>query len=159
MKKNFFILLAVSAFLSITIGVGIALSIKMWSQNHFSCNSNFVVIKENKKLSIMVFYNFFGDNGMVSIKGNLKENEETYSVSRTSYFSLSLNNGLYNAFSNSIAVSPADTASIILLSEMLPPFYIKKNNKLDFTISRDGFDGYIFSTGFLPSFYCKGSKK
>lgn len=158
MKNNKLInslLILIAIPVSFFLGKLVVLPYKDWSDVHFNCDANFAVIKKDKRLSIIISYNFTGDYGIATMKGILKENDNSYSVSRKSYFSIKRTSNLYSLYSKEISISPADNTPEEQLLDMLPQFYIQSQKRLDFSIYPDGDNGLIFTTGYIPSFLCK----
>lgn len=150
---------AVFFVLCIFLGTTFTSIIFKWREEHFVCDTNLVVEKEDKSLSVAISYFINGSSGIAVLKGNLKVNDKGYSISRRSYFTLEKEQGLIHVKSTLAAATPADNAPLSELDKVLPQFYLKKDKKMDFSIYYQGWGGYIFSTGYVPSFYCKRVSK
>lgn len=129
-------------------------SIVNWRENHFTCDTNFIVKKDNSTLSIVVTYFFDKDHGMSVLKGNLNADNKNYSVSRINYFTFKKKRNLIYAKSTLATDTPASNAPLEELKKILPLFYLKKNIQMEFGIYSQDWNGYFFTTGYVPSFYC-----
>lgn len=152
---NFFTFTLITLLLTAIIVTGSFKIYKYWSKSHFTCDANFVVVKDQKTLSVMISYNVSGANGVASIKGNLQIDKDIYNLSRTSHFSLKRVDDLYIAYSNLLSVLPVDNTPPSLLQDMLPHFYFLKNQELSFYLIPEGHHGFIFTNGYVPSFFCE----
>jgi hypothetical protein len=81
----------------------------------------------------------------------------TTSVSRKSYFNFNQKSGVYHLNSISTVTTPADNSNTKDIARYLPLFYLQPELKFDFTAYPVSKEGFIFSTGQVPSFYCARS--
>jgi hypothetical protein len=124
----------------------------------FSCDTVMVVRKDNAELALAMNYIFRNDNGIVVLKGTLKQGNKITDVSRKNYFAFTHEKGLYHLKSSLTVTSPADNTKTEELANYLPKFYLQEGLQTDFIVHHIDSTGYVFSTGYVPSFYCKRNK-
>lgn len=146
---------AVLFVFSFAIGFILIKGMHHWRDNNFICDTKFIVKKSDYKLSIIMSYYIKQNREHVIFKGTMDYKGEKFNVSRKNTFVFSKSQNLLYATSTSADKTPADNVSSNLLMGVIPDFYIQKNKKIEFKIYRQGWNGYIFSTGYVPSFYCK----
>lgn len=125
-----------------------------YQQTHFSCEAMLAVKKDDAELALVININFQGNNGNAILKGSLQQGDKTTSVSRKSYFKLNQSGGLYHLTSISAVTTPADNSHTEAIARYLPLFYLQPGLKFYFTVYPVSNEGYVFSTGQVPSFYC-----
>lgn len=154
-KSIFIILIAIILFsFSAMIGSFLIRGFKSWRDMNFICDANLNVHQKDMNLTVIISYYINNNSGYTMIKGKLNKNGHIYYVSRKNTFKFHKNQNLIFAESISVDKSPGDNAESADLERILPPFYIIKNKKFEFSIYHQGWNGYIFSTGYVPSFYC-----
>lgn len=153
--KSKYLIATVFLLLFVCVGGFLSSVFFEWRESNLVCDTNLVVDRENKSLSVAISYFIKGASGIAVLKGNLKTQNKDYSVSRRSYFTLKKEQGLVHVKSTLSTTTPADSAPLSELEKLLPQFYLKSDKNMDFKIYYQGFNGYIFSTGYVPSFYCK----
>lgn len=126
----------------------------IWKISHLTCDTHLSVIRDNARLSLMIKYYLDGKRGVVNYQGVLEDGERTYNVSRAVYLSVSEYKNMVTVKSKEITVSPADNTPLQKLQGMFPAAYLEKNKNLKFEVYPQASEGYIFSTGYIPSFYC-----
>lgn len=124
---------------------------------HFSCDAILQVHKEDVELSLALNYSFQGDNGIAVLKGTLKQGTKVTNVSRKNYFTFMYENGFYHLKSTSAIISPADNSDTEEVARYLPRFYLQQGMIFDFEAYPIGREGFVFSTGYVPSFFCARS--
>ncbi|MCR1577044.1 MAG: hypothetical protein NQ108_21905 [Klebsiella aerogenes] len=157
MKKNNSIILFSTSLifiLSVIAGKLIMSGINKYRETHFSCDANVVVLNKNNKLTMITTYFFEGDHGFVIIKGNLNHDDKTYNVSRKALFSIEKLQTVLSLNSTHVDISPGDNAPSELIEQILPSFFYKTNKTFEYSIYPRGWDGLVFSTGYIPLFYC-----
>ena len=125
-----------------------------YQQTHFSCEAILLAHKDDAELALVINFIFQGNNGITILKGTLKQGNKTTSVSRKTYFNFKQTKGLYHLKSISTVTTPADNSHTDDIARYLPRFYLEPGLKFDFTADLIAKEGYIFSTGHVPSFYC-----
>ncbi|NBJ37181.1 hypothetical protein GE191_26390 [Serratia fonticola] len=128
-----------------------------YQQTHFNCDAMLRVHKDNAELALVIHFTFQGNNGIAFLKGTLKQDEEITNISRKNYFNFNKKDELYHLKSISTVTSPADNSSAEEVARYLPRFYLQQGLKFDFSLYPAGWAGNIFSTGYVPSFYCSRS--
>jgi hypothetical protein len=142
-----FLLLAMGAF-------------RLYSQyqhTHFSCEAMLLIDKDDAELALAFNFTFQGNDGIATLKGTLRQGDKTTSVSRKSYFTFNQRGGLYHLKSISAVTTPADNSNTEDIARYLPLFYLQPGLKFDFNVYPASKEGYVFSTGQVPSFYCARS--
>lgn len=143
------------AIIFFIIGLTLVTSIQFWKNDNFVCDANLIVQKKSTKLSVVMSYYMNGERGYTIIKGFLNKDGDTFNISRKNTFNFRTSQNLVYAISTSVDKTPADNAPSELLKDIIPEFYFVNDKKIEFSIYHQGEGGYIFSTGFVPSFYCK----
>ena len=156
-KKSFFLFIYASAIAItfIMLGKWLFTGVGYWRDAHFSCDTTLIVKKEDSEISLVMTYFLNGDNGFVVIKGQLEKEKRQYNVSRKTYFSMHKTGHLLHVKSTLTVKTPADDALMPDLKDILPVFYLEKDIRMEIAVDRQGWNGYLFSTGYVPSFYCK----
>jgi hypothetical protein len=126
-----------------------------WRQSNLACDAAFVVHGKKQRLSLMLRYVISGRQGIVTMKGQLEKDGEMTSVSRKSYFKIQRSHNRILATARRSLIMPGDRASEQALAQLLPAFYLRNDLKIEFSIYPQRPGGYIFSTGYVPSFYCQ----
>ncbi|MBJ2116417.1 MULTISPECIES: hypothetical protein [Proteus] len=134
-------------------GFGMQLS-SSWRKNNFSCDANVVMVNQDYRLTMAITYFIESEHGIAVLKGELAKGENSYHLSRKTYFNTNNFQNLTNLTSTLSIKTPADNVPNTELQKILPPFYLDKDKKLDFRIYPQGWRGYVFSTGYVPAFYC-----
>ncbi|WP_261289093.1 hypothetical protein [Serratia fonticola] len=158
MIKRFFSLCIYAAAISIIfimLGMWLLTGIGYWRDTHFSCDTMLIVKKKDDAVSLAMTYFLNGDNGFVVIKGKLDKEKSQYNVSRKTYFIVRKTGELLHVKSILTVKTPADNALMPDLKDILPVFYLEKDIKMEITVEPQGWNGYLFSTGYVPSFYCR----
>ncbi|CAI1011029.1 hypothetical protein [Serratia fonticola] len=124
---------------------------------HFNCDAILQVYKDDVVLSLAFNYQFQGDSGIAILKGTLKQGAKITNVSRKNHFTFDYENGFYHLKSTSVIVSPADNSDTEEVAHYLPRFYLQPGMIFDFSVYPIGSKGVVFSTGYVPSFYCARS--
>jgi hypothetical protein len=140
--------------LSFLLAMGAYRLYVQYQQTHFSCDTMLVVHKDNAELALVINFIFQGNNGIAFLKGSLKQGDKVTSLSRKNYFSFKHKKELYHLKSVSTVTSPADNSNTEEIAHYLPRFYLQQGLKFDFSVYPAGREGYVFSTGYVPSFYC-----
>ena len=125
-----------------------------WRANHLICGAHLFVVRDNARLSLMIKYYLDGTRGVVNYQGMLEDGEGAYNVSRAVDLSVSEYKNMMTVKSTEVTVSPADNAPLRKLRGMFPAAYLEKNKNFNFEVYPQTSEGYIFSTGNIPSFYC-----
>ncbi|CAM4237446.1 hypothetical protein [Serratia silvae] len=125
-----------------------------YQQTHFSCEALLVIDKDDAELALAFNFILQGNDGIATLKGNLRQGDKTTGVSRKSYFTFNQKEGLYHLQSTSTVTTPADNSKTEDIARYLPLFYLQPGLKFDFTVYPVSEAGYVFSTGQVPSFYC-----
>lgn len=128
-----------------------------YRHTHFNCDAILQVYKDDVVLSLAFSYQFQGDNGIAIMKGTLKQGAKVTNVSRKNHFTFDYENGFYHLKSTSAIVSPADNSDTEEVARYLPRFYLQQGMIFDFSVYPIGRKGFVFSTGYVPSFYCARS--
>lgn len=126
-----------------------------WRNTHYVCYSSLLVDSHQSQAALMLAFVIKGDVGTVMLKGNVRGNGQTYSVSRTEDFSITRSENWYQVRSIKLDKSPADNVPTELITHLLPEFYNHTNSLFEFTVTPQGWNGFIYSTGVIPSFYCR----
>ena len=114
-----------------------------------------VILSEKDTLSLSISYILDGNKGLVIMQGRLDDEKKRYNVSRKSYFSIKRNRNIIQAQSYLSIQDITDNSPTEKLQKLLPPFYLSKDITMEFYMYHQGWNGYIFSTGYVPVFYCK----
>ncbi|MFV8981029.1 hypothetical protein [Serratia fonticola] len=141
----------------IMLGKWLFTGLGYWRDTHFSCDAKLIVKKEGETVSLAMTYFLNGDNGFVVIKGQLNKEQRQYNVSRKTYFIMRKTGHLLHVKSTLAVKTPADSALMSDLKNVLPVFYLDKDMRMEMAVDRQGWNGYLFSTGYVPSFYCRRS--
>lgn len=156
-KKRLLMLVTLLSLVCGTLIFSVISFYKERSYKVFSCDTVMVVRKSNVELALAINYLFRNDNGIVVLKGTLKQGDKVTNVSRKNYFTFTHERGLYHLKSSLTVTSPADDSQTEAVANVLPKFYLQKGLQTDFMIYRVDNTGYVFSTGYVPSFYCQRS--
>ncbi|MFI8416172.1 hypothetical protein ACQKDS_06895 [Serratia sp. NPDC078593] len=149
--------ISIATLLTVILLLGIIVTIHSYDRyqrTHLNCDAMLVVSKDDAELSLALNYTLRGDSGIATLKGTLKKGSQITNISRKNYFAFSQEKNFYHLTSLSTVVSPADNSDTQELMRYLPRFYLQKGLKFDFIIKPVAKEGYIFSTGYVPSFYC-----
>jgi hypothetical protein len=140
----------------IMLGKWLLTGVGYWRDAHFSCDTKLIIKKKDDTVSLVMTYFLNGDNGFVVIKGQLERENRQYNVSRQTYFTMRKTGDLLHVKSTLTIKTPAgDDALTSDLKNILPAFYLEKDMILEITVDQQGWNGYLFSTGYIPSFYCR----
>ncbi|MFV8987796.1 hypothetical protein [Serratia fonticola] len=153
-KSQRFCVLTLFSLLFLLLALGAYRLYSQYQQTHFNCEAMLLVHKDDVELALMVNFIFQGNHGIASLKGTLKQGDKTTSVSRKNYFDFNQMKQVYHLKSISAVSTPADNSNTTDLARYLPLFYLEPGLKFDFTAYPASKEGYVFSTGQVPSFYC-----
>lgn len=130
------------------------------SNEKISCDSNIYLDDQRNNIVAHGYYVFSldGDNGWLKLKGEVTNENKSYTINRKLYFTSSRNCCVFILTVNSIVKSNDDNSPDSLLSKFLPLAYIKKGNKMDIFIYPQTDGGYLFTSSNLYSFYCENLK-
>jgi|GEM_PF-4679482 len=145
----------VSMLTCFMVGLFFIKGVLTWRNSSFVCDTNFIAQREDTKLSVVMSYYMKKDHGYTIIKGTLFHDGKEYNISRKNIFTFHTSQNLVYATSISVDKTPADNVTPAVLRGIIPDFYFINNKEIQFSIYYQGWDGYIFSTGYVPSFYCK----
>ncbi|MFV8867054.1 hypothetical protein [Serratia fonticola] len=127
---------------------------KYYQGRYFNCESDLVIHAKDARLEMSLAYYLQGDSGMALLKGTIIKGDKIASVSRKNYFKINRNNAGYLHLVTTQAISsPSDESLTTDLNLYLPNFYSMKDASMDYFIHKQG-EAYVFSTGYMPSFYC-----
>ncbi len=154
--KSFILLIAcvVSFSLSFYAIRQINSYIEHWNRSYLNCDTKFVIVDGENVLSIAMSYFFSGNEGLLVYKGRFTFRDKSYNVSRNIAFKVLKWKDLIRVESTSTGKTPVDNTPDNILDEILPSFYVRNNATMEFRIYSIAQDGYVFSTGYVPSFYC-----
>jgi hypothetical protein len=153
-KPQLFGAFTLLSLLFLLLAMGAYRLYSQYQQTHFRCEAMLLINKDDAELALAINYIFQGNNGIATLKGSLQQGDKTTSVSRKSYFKLNQSGGLYHLKSISTVTTPADNSNTEDIARYLPLFYLEPGLKFDFTAYPASKEGYVFSTGQVPSFYC-----
>ncbi|HHQ6539538.1 TPA: hypothetical protein ACSTJY_004968 [Serratia fonticola] len=153
-KPQLFGVFTLLSLLFLLLALGAYRLYSQYQQTHFNCEAMLLVHKDDVELALMVNFIFQGNHGIASLKGTLKQGDKTTSVSRKNYFDFNQMKQVYHLKSISAVTTPADNSDSKDLARYLPLFYLEPGLKFDFTAYPASKEGYVFSTGQVPSFYC-----
>lgn len=156
-KSSLFYLFALLSGLCFLLVEGARHLYSQYQQTHFSCDTMLVVHHEEAELALAIGFIFRGNNGIVSLKGTLHQGSRVTNVSRKSYFTFNQSKGFYQLNSILAVTTPADNSKAKDIAHYLPPFYLQKGLKFEFMVYPVDKQGFVFSTGYVPSFYCSQS--
>ncbi len=145
---------ALFSLLAILVAMGAYPLYHEYQLTHFNCDSMLLVHKDDAQLAMAFSFNIQGNRGIALLKGTLKQGDKVSYISRKNYFSFRQKQGVFHLNSVSTVTSPADNTDTEELARFLPRFYLQQGLKFDFGIYRAGQEGYVFSTGYVPSLYC-----
>ncbi|WFC81902.1 MULTISPECIES: hypothetical protein [Enterobacter] len=146
---------AMSLFLCLTL---LALNnISLWKGrdlDKMSCDAIINIYKENRLLSIRLKYSFLGGEGIATLSGILKIDDELFNVSRHVFFKYKRVDNSFYFEDTHVNISLQDNAGSDGLLDMLPDFYTKKGARANFQVYKQTPGGYVFVKEFTPAFYC-----
>lgn len=150
-------LMALLFLLAVIAGRLLMIGVVAHRDAYFSCDAKVVVVNGVSNLSLATSYFFEGDKGLVVFKGRMQQGEKIYNLSRKVLFNINSLQNISTLTSTQVDTSPADNTPEELLQLMLPAFFYHPKNNMEYTIYHQGWNGYIFSTGYVPLFYCRRS--
>ncbi|ELW9553339.1 hypothetical protein SIP08_004949 [Klebsiella aerogenes] len=142
-------------FVAVISGRLLMMGVVAHRDTYFSCDAKIVVANGINTLALATTYFFEGNKGLVIFKGRLQLGDNSYNVSRKVLFNTNSLQNMSTLTSTQVDTSPADNTPTELLQLMLPAFFYQKNNNMEYTIYHQGWNDFIFSTGYVPLFYCR----
>lgn len=142
------------SLLMLMLAMGVYHLYAQYQRTHFRCDAILIVRKGDADLSLALHYVFQGKKGFATMKGTLRQGEKVTNVSRKYYFASQNKGSLFHIESLLAMASPADNSNTEELARYLPRAYLQKQQKFDFVAYPAGKEGYVLSTGYVPSFYC-----
>ncbi|AKG69056.1 hypothetical protein [Serratia fonticola] len=138
----------------ILVIIGIRVGNKYYHERYFNCEANLIVHAKDARLDMSLAFYLQGDSGMAILKGTITKDNRVTSISRKNYFKINRNSaGYLNLVTTQAISSPSDEALTTDINHYLPDFYSMKDASMDYFVHKQG-DAFVFSTGYLPSFYC-----
>lgn len=138
----------------ILVIIGIRVGNKYYHERYFNCEANLIVHAKDARLDMSLAFYLQGDSGMAILKGTITKDNRVTSISRKNYFKINRNSaGYLNLVTTQAISSPSDEALTTDINHYPPDFYSMKDASMDYFVHKQG-DAFVFSTGYLPSFYC-----
>lgn len=138
----------------ILVIIGIRVGNKYYHKRYFNCEANLIVHAKDARLNMSLAFYLQGDSGMAILKGTMTKNNRITRISRKNYFKINRNSaGYLNLVTTQAISSPSDEALTTDINHYLPGFYSMKDASMDYFVHKQG-DAFVFSTGYMPSFYC-----
>ncbi|MGF6192846.1 hypothetical protein [Serratia sp. 2723] len=156
-KPRLFGVFTLLSLLFLLLALGACHFYSQYQQTHYSCEAMLLVHKDDVELALAVNFIFQGNKGIATLKGTLKQGNKTTSISRKNYFNFNNIKHIYHLKSISAVTTPADNSNTEDIARYLPLFYLQQGLKFDFSAYPASKEGYVFSTGQVPSFYCARS--
>lgn len=129
-----------------------------WQSSSVACLSNLRIVKNESELKLLISYSLQDSSGLVTLSGTFFEQDKAIgTINRSATFRYTKNNDVYTLHSIDVARSGSDNIDKTVLSQFLPGFYLKENALMIMTITPQKKNGWIFSMGKVPSFYCEKS--
>lgn len=120
------------------------------------CHSNVRIFSHDSEMKLLFSYSMKNGSGAANIAGTIfKDEKKLGTISRTVTFMYTENNNVFTMRSIDVAHSSLDTFDNRFLSQYLPRFYLYKDVSLIITVTPQTRNGWVFSTGKVPSFYCE----
>jgi hypothetical protein len=145
---GFILLLTVSLILGFVV---------YWSQrSEINCEANFILFNEDVAIPVLVSYVFNQKSGVAVLNGYIYKNNQNVShISRKVVFEYSKDNSDYLLTSQVVIKSSVDNTDIDVLGKSLPDFYKVPRSDFYLNIQKSKSNGWVFSTGSIPSFFCE----
>lgn len=144
------IILVLLALLIIILAIGY----NSYHRDYYTCESDLIIHAQDARIEASVTYYFQGKKGVSLLKGAIIKGEKVTTISRKNHFRINKNDkGYLHLVTTQTLTAPSDEAAVQDLQRYLPDFYFTKNASRDFVIHKQG-DGLVFSTGYMPAFYC-----
>lgn len=123
-----------------------------------ACTARLVTIRGAVRADLMMNFSVNPklQNGVVNINGIISENNETKErLYRRTTFSYTKYKTYYRFTSNQVL--PASDENILNVSylNILPAFFTRQGADVDWKVTREGAQGYLFSVGKIPRFFCE----
>lgn len=140
-------LLAVAALSPLTY-----LGYTMYQQEHFSCQAEIVISKDNNNYATLMYYRFDGGTGTLVASGVFKRNgQEIAKISKELTF-------YYWKEGKSIIMVSAnkfdDKESVALLNTLTPDFFLYSDRGMTIQLKRQNASSYLFIQSDTPLFSC-----
>lgn len=139
----------------------VILIIWLYSKNsapaHLTCEGVYSGWDENndEEISMHVNVSFNGERGEYLMDGKIKTSGNAWSnVRYVEQFTFKYSNGTYYIVSTSIEGLPNNNVSLRSLSTFALPGMTQKGNTDVIEVFKQGDNGYLFTSGRIPIFYC-----
>jgi len=123
------------------------------------CSAKMTYLFENMKADVLLEFmsHLAGNSGVINLSGNFyQDNKITGTLRRKIPFTWEGTLNYVQLRSGEIKKSIIDDSTPDdLLEKVLPNFYVYSNKRIDYTISREGADAWLFLVGRSPKFICE----
>lgn len=123
-----------------------------------TCSASIIVFHKNTQanLTLDFMYNKDAQRGVISVSGGyMDENKPTGTIRRDVYYTWTENQRSYHFTSTAInKVESIETSADEIIATVLPDFYVYPNKQISYSIRPQGKNGFLFTIGKRPLFFC-----
>lgn len=127
-------------------------------ENTEACSASIVVYHEDARAHITLdfMYSMKTQTGIVAVSGTYYENDKVTGVIRrdVSYVWTENKDSFHFTSLNILHVNDDESLPNDVISDVLPDFFVYPNKKLNYSITKQGPKGFMFSVGKRPIFFC-----
>ncbi|HAT6802690.1 TPA: hypothetical protein JAN03_11740 [Citrobacter freundii] len=123
-----------------------------------SCTARMVTIRGERRANLMMIFNVNPKllNGVVNVNGIISENNEIKEkLYRRTAFSYTKYKTYYRFTSKQIQPASDEHIAEVTYLDILPEFFTRQGADVDWKVTREGDQGYLFSVGKIPRFFCE----
>lgn len=125
-------------------------------QRQFSCSTHYHSRKNTLSLSVILRFDFNGDEGIVTMTGRINDEQgETHVVNKKMLYSFTQTASHYLMISKKKFTQPHDEADDASLAQFVAPFFFKEGHKLLYRFFAQKNGDYLIEDGKLPLGYCQ----
>lgn len=146
----------VTTNLILSISLSAIIFFHSWYSPPIECHSNVRIFNGSGEMKVLFSYSLKDGSGVANIAGTFFDKDKMLgTISRTTTFTYTKNNNIFTMHSTNVAHAGLDKFDNDFLNQYLPRFYLYKDVPLIITVTPQTQNGWIFSTGKVPSFYCE----
>ncbi|MBT1885902.1 hypothetical protein [Enterobacter mori] len=127
-------------------------------ENTEACSASIVVYHENARANITLdfMYTMKTQTGIVAVSGTYYKNDKVAGVIRrdVSYVWTENKDSFHFTSLNIQHVNDDESLPNDVISDVLPDFFVYPNKKMNYSITKQGPKGFMFSVGKRPIFFC-----
>ena len=127
-------------------------------ENTEACSASIVVYHEDVRAHITLdfMYTLQKQTGIVAVSGTYYKNDKVAGIIRrdVSYVWTENKDSFHFTSINIHHVNDDESLSSEVISDVLPDFFVYPNKKMNYSITKQGSRGFMFSVGKRPIFFC-----